>query len=64
MSEKYDYSLAAGPLEIAPTISTPSKPDFEIATYLIHMLPENICEVWGLNRERKQNKTKQVYPFW
>lgn len=53
MSEKYYYSLASGPLEIAPTISTASKPDFERATCLIYGLPENICEKWRLNRERK-----------
>lgn len=53
MSEKYYYSLASGPLEIAFTISTASKSDFETATCLIYMLPENVCEVWGLNRERK-----------
>lgn len=52
MSEK-DYSLASGPLEIAPLISTASKSDFETATCLIHMLLESICEVWGLNRQRK-----------
>ena len=57
MSEKYDYSLASGSLEIALTISTPSKSDFETATCLIYMLPENVCEVWGLKRGRKNKFT-------
>lgn len=57
MSEKYDYSLASGALEIAPTINTSSKSDFETATCLIYMLLENICEVWGLKRGRKNKFT-------
>lgn len=54
---KYDYSLAFGPLEITPTISTPSKSDFETATCLMYMLLENISKVWGLSRERKNKFT-------
>lgn len=57
MSEKYYYSLASAPFEIASIISTASKTDFETATCLIYMLPENICEVWRLNRERKNKFT-------
>lgn len=57
MSEIYYYSLAFGPLEIATTISTASKYDFEIAICLIYVLPENVCEVWELNSERKDKFT-------
>lgn len=51
--------MASWPLEITATISTASNADLEAATQLIYMLPENICEVSWLNRERKE----QVYPF-
>lgn len=63
MSEKYDYSLAPGPLAIAPTISTASQPDFKTATCLIYMLPENTCEVWSLSGERKNTSLPMLVKF-
>lgn len=57
MSEKYYYSLEFGPLEIATTISTASISDFETAICLIYILPENVCQVWELNSERKDKFT-------
>lgn len=51
----------SGSLEIAPSIRTTSIFDFEAATCLIYMLPENICG--DLTRERKQQVSPILLTF-
>lgn len=61
MSEKYYYSLASGPSEIATTISTTSQDDFETTTCLVYVLPEK--HLWSVGTEQGKEENKTSLPI-